>query len=178
MKLIAQGAEAKIFKADNTIIKERPPKKYRIKQIDDELRKTRTRKEAKILERLQQEKFNSPKIISFCDKEMKIEMECINGELMKNKITQNPEKYGKEIGKIIGKLHSKDIIHQDLTTSNIMIKKGKIYLIDFGLSFFSNKEEDKAVDLHLLEKAMQSKHPEICSKAIKKAQKFLKDLKK
>ena len=30
--------------------------------------------------------------------------------------------------------------------------------IDFGLGFFSNKIEDKAVDLHLLKQALESKH--------------------
>ena len=34
----------------------------------------------------------------------------------------------------------------------------KLYFIDFGLGFFSTKAEDKAVDLHLLKQALESKH--------------------
>ena len=44
------------------------------------------------------------------------------------------------------------------TPTNDMIYDKKIYLIDFGLSLYSNKPEDKAVDLHLLKQALESKH--------------------
>ena len=46
-----------------------------------------------------------------------------------------------------------------------MILDKEIYFIDFGLSFFSNKIEDKAVDLHLLRQALESKHYKIWEKA-------------
>jgi len=39
-----------------------------------------------------------------------------------------------------------------------MILREKIYFIDFGLGFISQKVEDKAVDLHLMRQALQSKH--------------------
>ena len=42
----------------------------------------------------------------------------------------------------------------------MILKDNKIYLIDFGLGFFSSKIEDKAVDLHLLKQALESKHYE------------------
>ena len=61
-----------------------------------------------------------------------------------------------KIGRIIGNLHLNEIIHGDLTTSNILIVKEdndlKIYFIDFGLSIVSNHLEDKAVDLYVLER--------------------------
>lgn len=74
------------------------------------------------------------------------------------------------VGSIIAKLHDSDIIHGDLTTSNMMIKcddhsniKKKdeyvIYIIDFGLSYQKNTVEDKAVDLYVLERAFLSSHP-------------------
>ena len=34
----------------------------------------------------------------------------------------------------------------------------KLYFIDFGLSFFSKKIEDKAVDIHVFEEALESTH--------------------
>ena len=37
-------------------------------------------------------------------------------------------------------------------------KENKIYFIDFGLGFISDKIEDKAVDLHLLKQALNTKH--------------------
>ena len=48
-----------------------------------------------------------------------------------------------------------------------MIFKKKVYFIDFGLSFFSEKAEDKAVDLHVLKEALESKHYETGGKAFK-----------
>ena len=42
-----------------------------------------------------------------------------------------------------------------------MIFNKEIHFIDFGLSFFSNKVEDKAVDLNVLWQALHSKHYDI-----------------
>ena len=42
----------------------------------------------------------------------------------------------------------------------MIIKENKIYFIDFGLSFFSSRIEDRAVDLHLVKEALQSTHHE------------------
>ena len=62
------------------------------------------------------------------------------------------------IGENIAKLHDADIIHGDLTTSNMILKEKKVFFIDFGLGFSSHKTEDKAVDLHLLRQALEAKH--------------------
>ena len=68
-------------------------------------------------------------------------------------------------GQNIAYLHSADIIHGDLTTSNAMTLDGEIYIIDFGLSFRSQRSEDKAVDIHLLKQVLNSSHPEVAKKA-------------
>jgi Kae1-associated kinase Bud32 len=50
-----------------------------------------------------------------------------------------------------------------------MILADEIHFIDFGLSFFSDKPEDKAVDLHLLDRALESRHFDLypeCWKAV------------
>lgn len=55
-----------------------------------------------------------------------------------------------ELGRMIAKLHDGDLIHGDLTTSNVMIDlDGGVHLIDFGLSQLSTLSEDKAVDLYV-----------------------------
>ena len=64
----------------------------------------------------------------------------------------------REIGESVAKLHKNDIIHGDLTTSNMILQKEKIYFIDFGLGYISRKTEDKAVDLYLLKQALEAKH--------------------
>ena len=167
MKLIAQGAESKLYLEDNKIIKDRFKKKYRIKYIDEKLRRSRTRRESKILEKLSIIDFQSPELIS-TDKKEKIIMSNIPGLLVKNILEKKYKKLSKEIGEKVAILHNKGIIHGDLTTSNMIFNK-EICFIDFGLSFFSHKTEDKAVDLHLLKQALESKHYKIWEKAFKLA---------
>lgn len=163
-KLIAQGAEARLFLKDGTIIKKRFSKGYRIKEIDERLRKSRTRREAKILEKLSAMDFPSPKLIDN-DKKENLEMEHIKGKLVKDILEKSDYiRLSKEIGEKIAILHNNTIIHGDLTTSNMMLKDNEVFFIDFGLSFFSHKAEDKAVDLHLLKEALESKHYKIWEK--------------
>ncbi|KAK4144267.1 kinase-like domain-containing protein [Dichotomopilus funicola] len=88
----------------------------------------------------------------------------------------------KRIGATIGALHKTGIVHGDLTTSNMMLKpaspveeiqpnghpetenkakalQGDVILIDFGLATQSQSDEDRAVDLYVLERAFASTHP-------------------
>jgi len=166
-KIIARGAEAVIY-ADSSVIKERVRKGYRIKEIDSRLRKFRTKRESKILQKLKQLGFPAPKILNTDDKEMIIEMEKIDGSTVRD-VLENRDyiKLGAEIGKSIAMLHNNGIIHGDLTTSNFIINKkdNRVFFIDFGLGFFSEKTEDKAVDLHLLRQALESKHYTVWKKA-------------
>lgn len=160
MTKIAQGAEAIIYLKDGKIIKERIRKKYRHEEIDKKIRKKTTRFESRLLIKAA-ELVPVPKVLSTCDKAMIIEMEFIEGEKLRDVIDKMSSKERKDVFKRVGtkvaKLHNKGIIHGDLTTSNMIIRE-KIYFIDFGLGFISTKVEDKAVDLHLLKQALQSKH--------------------
>uniref|UniRef100_A0A8C9JIX0 non-specific serine/threonine protein kinase n=1 Tax=Panthera tigris altaica TaxID=74533 RepID=A0A8C9JIX0_PANTA len=69
----------------------------------------------------------------------------------------------KTVGQVLARMHDEDLIHGDLTTSNMLLKPPvgqlNIVLIDFGLSFISALPEDKGVDLYVLEKAFLSTHP-------------------
>lgn len=157
MKLIQEGAEAKIYYKDGTILKERIKKTYRHEAIDSLIRKTNTRKEVKLLEKAK-EHIPVPKVIAHSDKEMTIEMEFIEGKKLRDVVDSgNRKDLFTRVGKKIAKLHNADIIHGDLTTSNILVHD-KIYFVDFGLGFISTKIEDKAVDLHIIKKALESKH--------------------
>jgi len=88
-------------------------------------------------------------------------MDFIDGKVLSKYLDkfddQTREQVCRQIGKQVAILHNNNIIHGDLTTSN-MILADDLYFIDFGLSFTSYKVEDKAVDLHLLRQALESKH--------------------
>jgi len=204
-KTIQQGAEAIIsLDKNNQILKNRIKKSYRIPELDEKLRKKRTKSEAKIINKLQSI-INVPKIIK--TENNKIIMQYINGKKLSEHLENLDYKtISKQIGEILTKLHNQDIIHGDLTTSNMIYKENKknsdinnsqktkttqnklknnkeipnnkilddnqinnfkIYLIDFGLGFHSKKIEDKAVDLHLLQQALNAKHFKIADKCFK-----------
>ena len=165
-KLIAQGAEAKLFLEDNRIVKNRFQKNYRLRVLDNRLRGSRTRREAKVLEKLKAMDFPAPKLINNDEKENLL-MEKIEGKLVKDVLEKaDYRKLCAEIGKTASILHNSSIIHGDLTTSNMILGR-EIYFIDFGLSFFSQKAEDKAVDLHVLKEALESKHYRIGNECFK-----------
>ena len=94
-----------------------------------------------------------------------------------------------KIGRAVGRMHEVGVVHGDLTTSNMMVRPsqsplrngmdgegdyggerleeeeekeegGEIVLIDFGLAAQSLQDEDRAVDLYVLERAFGSTHPE------------------
>lgn len=162
MKLIQQGAEAKIFldEKKNQIIKYRISKSYRIPEIDKKIIKQRTKGETKLLEKASKIIPSSSTEIS--KEENKIRMQYIDGEKLSENLNsfslEKQKKILNKIGESISKLHKSDIIHGDLTTSNMILKKNEIFIIDFGLGYISKKIEDKAVDIHLLKQALEAKH--------------------
>lgn len=157
-KIIAQGAEAILEKNKDIVIKRRIKKEYRIRELDEKLRKQRTKSEVKILKKAF-EITNVPKIIKNDD--FSIEMDFISGDRLSEKLDEYDLKKQIDVmsmvGKELTKIHNENIIHGDLTTSNIILNK-KIFIIDFGLSFISRRIEDKAVDLHLIKQALEAKH--------------------
>lgn len=157
MKQISQGAEAIIYQDEEKVIKERVSKGYRLPIIDKKLRRSRTKAESKIIKKLK-DIIPVPEILE-TDNEEKIEMQFIEGK----KLSEHLEKEDwksilKQLAETLTKLHDQDLIHGDLTTSNMILKDNLVYLIDFGLGFHSHKIEDKAVDLHLLKQALDAKH--------------------
>ena len=160
-KIIFHGAEAIIILDKDKIIKKREKKSYRINELDEKIRKLRTRKETKLLEKASK-LIPVPKIIEVNGKE--ILMEFIKGKKISDELGSFSKiwqlRIFRQIGKNIAKLHNSNIIHGDLTTSNMIFNEenNKVYFIDFGLGFGSHKIEDKAVDLHLLKQALEAKH--------------------
>ena len=153
MEIIASGAEAVIALYGNTIIKTRVNKRYRLKEIDETLRRERTRKEARLISEARRCGVPTPIIKDVTDFEIK--MEYIDGDLLKNVITPA---LSEQAGEIVGKLHSCGLVHGDLTTSNIIFMGGKLFLIDFGLAYIDRTLEARGVDIHVLFQTFESTH--------------------
>ena len=170
-KIIARGAEAIILRdksLSNTLIKKRIAKGYRHPALDEKLRKLRTRQESRLLEKASNI-IPIPRLIKTDEISKTLIIEEIKGKKLANHLEKikNYQLICRQIGKSLAKLHDNSIIHGDLTTSNLILgkKDSKVYFIDFGLGFHSIKNEDKAVDLHVLKEALQAKHPSIYKKA-------------
>jgi len=164
-EILAKGAESDIYSSywmdEETISKVRNGKNYRIKEIDEKIRKARTKKEAKLLTDVKKSGVRSPILYDIDLLNKSIVMEKIIGPLFKDFIEtlddNEKESLSIAIGENIGRMHKSDIIHGDITSSNIIINdKNEIVFIDFGLGKYSNLIEDKCVDLIVLKKSLQS----------------------
>jgi Kae1-associated kinase Bud32 len=158
-----RGAEATVETDEGKILKNREPKKYRHRELDQKIREERSETEVKLMQEAIKYGVNAPRPEK--KDSSTIAMEKIDGKLLKEVIDEKPELL-EELGENVSKLHSTDIIHGDLTTSNVLVDE-ELFLIDFGLSFRSQRVEDRAVDIHLLKQVLNSSHPEIAEEAWK-----------
>jgi Kae1-associated kinase Bud32 len=164
--VIYQGAEAKICKSKylnfDVIKKRRISKKYRIKEIDSKLISYRTKEESKLITEARHCGVCVPIIYDVDLKNGIITMEYLKGHRVKDILNNISEEKRKEICKKIGesiaRLHNEDIIHGDITTSNMILLNDKIHFIDFGLGEKNIDIESKGVDLHVLMEAIESTH--------------------
>ncbi|XP_046427423.1 EKC/KEOPS complex subunit Tp53rk isoform X2 [Neodiprion fabricii] len=196
-EIVKQGAEARLFKGTYlgrpALIKERFVKKYRHPDLDTLLTKDRTKGEARAIVRAKAAGVKTPALFLVDFDRRRIYMEYINDAItLKDYIDSNisdKENVGclisfiaEQVGSAVARLHSRNIIHGDLTTSNMLLKnypvsqrertgekdeknnfEGEIILIDFGLAHVESTAEDKAVDLYVLERALLSAHSEVPS---------------
>ena len=156
--LIAKGAESNIVKSSylgrDAVLKNRISKNYRIPEIDNKIRKARTKLEAKLLSDVKKAGVVTPILYDVDLHDKTILMEEIKGDLVKDIINED---LAYEIGENIAKFHNLNIIHGDITSSNMMVNdKNQLVFIDFGLGRYPDLFEDKAVDLLVLKKSLQS----------------------
>ncbi len=162
-KPFAWGAEAELYKTrvlgEKAVVKKRGEKKYRVKELDEKLRRTRTRTEARILAEAKKTGVRVPAILEISEYE--ITMELVEGKLLREKLNEKNDRSISRVlsiaGSYLASLHNANIVHGDFTPANIIVSKAKPVIIDFGLGGFSREQEDKAVDLLLMKKALADK---------------------
>lgn len=179
--LLKQGAEAKLYLSTfydkPCVIKERFKKSYRHPDLDQSLTVQRTKGEVRAMLRCRMNGIKTPTVYFVDMTTYRIYMEQITNSVtvkdyivdIQSKITDHEEAMkilqplGKKIGEILSIMHKNNIVHGDLTTSNILLQGNPdnldLVLIDFGLSRSEMLPEDKGVDLYVLERALLSTHP-------------------
>ncbi|XP_034725922.1 EKC/KEOPS complex subunit TP53RK [Etheostoma cragini] len=177
-ELLKQGAEARVYRAEflgkPTIVKERFPKRYRHPVLDEKLTHRRTVQEVRSILRCRRAGISAPVVyfVDYASHCIFLE-EIVGSSTVRDHIASTKrsdsckelERLADRVGQILAKMHDEDVIHGDLTTSNMLLRCGledgefDLFLIDFGLSYISALPEDKGVDLYVLEKAFLSTHP-------------------
>lgn len=169
--LIAKGAEAYIYSGKwfgrKVIKKLRISKSYRTKELDCHLREKRSRREVKLLLEAKKVGVPTPLVLAAWPESYTIIMEYVEGDLLKDFLLTSKRKMKSKIqimeqlGRLVGKLHSENIIHGDLTTSNVIITPNlRVLIIDFGLGKFSSTIEQKGEEVRVLIESLLSVHYE------------------
>ncbi len=162
---LKRGAEAELrrtqFLGRDAVEKYRVPKAYRLTQLDEELRRARIRTESRLMSEARAAGVAVPILYDINLVDNKIVMEFVDGPTLKEVLDRGgppAREAAREIGRIAGRLHRAGIIHGDLTTSNMILRGGRIVLIDFSLGGKGDTAEERGVDLHLLREALTGAH--------------------
>ncbi len=169
MKLVKKGAEADIYLASwngqTSILKIRKKKKYRIDSLDQRIRTLRTIREARLISESKSFGITTPIVYFVDERKCMIYLQLIQGKLVKDLPPKKIIKISREIGKLIGTLHKNGIMHGDLTTSNFILSKNRLVILDFGLAQKTDKIDDYAIDLRLFKEVLNSAHVQIMEDA-------------
>jgi TP53 regulating kinase-like protein len=165
--LVKKGAEASLYLAHwhgrKVMMKKRLPKKYRLLELDEQIKTYRTTHEPQLIHEAKKAGVSTPTIFLVDIKNATIIMEFIEGKQVKQLLSEVSKSERQclcfRIGELIGRLHKCGIVHGDLTTSNMILNsEGEIFFVDFGLGEKSKELEARGVDLHLMKRALQSTH--------------------
>jgi Kae1-associated kinase Bud32 len=162
------GAEARLDSSEwmgrEVVLKQRVVKGYRHPSLDKSLQTFRLKNEVRLMLEARRAGIAVPVIYSVDFADNRVVMEEIKGVRVKDALNTLPLEDARgvceKIGEIAARLHASDIVHGDLTTSNMLLEGDRIVVIDFSLGSKTSELEDKGVDMHLLEEAFHSAHHE------------------
>jgi len=163
------GAESVIrkvgWRSRMLVAKHRDTKRYRRPEIDARIRTQRTEHEARTLLRLADLGLPVPSIIFIDQANNIIYMQMIEGVELRtglNESGNDPSQLAAKLGELAATMHLSGIAHGDLTLSNVLVdKRNTLWLVDLGLGLFTEQVEDMAIDIHLLERSLDSTHPSL-----------------
>lgn len=169
---VGHGAEAivetDVWLGRSVLAKRRAAKPYRHPELDARLRDERTRDEANLLIAARAAGVPVPVVYDADRAGATLRLQRIEGPPLRELLDDDPDAVAEgrmaALGRILARLHDAGLTHGDLTTSNILVPGGRdarpedLVLIDFGLGQFTPEAEDRAVDLHVVEEAMEATH--------------------
>ena len=155
----------------SAVFKVRRPMPYRLRVLDAEIRTRRTAREAAMLHASKGAGVPTPALYHLDLASSTIVMEYIEGERLKDAVgAMGPgavEGEFRAMGMAVGRLHAAGIMHGDVTTANVVRRRGRLVFLDFGLSIRSDRLEDHAVDLRLVKETIGGAHTAVAGSALK-----------
>src|SRR5207245_8781083 len=162
------GAEADIYvttwNGRKSILKIRKSKDYRNELLDNRIRRLRTTREENMISEVKSFGISTPLVYFVDQKKCEIFLQYVPGKLVRDLPNGTIIKACKKIGRIVGTLHKNGIMHGDLTTSNFILTREGLIIIDFGLAQKTEKVEDQAIDLRLFKEVLNNAHIHIDDK--------------
>lgn len=172
--LLYRGAEADVLLGEwqglDAVFKIRKPLSYRLKALDESIRRQRTLREADMIRAAKKTGADAPFTFAVDVPRSTIVMEYIEGERLRDLIgpmgAVDLAEAFRRFGRGVGMLHSAGIMHGDLTTANVVMRRGSPVFIDFGLANHSTRVEDHAVDLRLIKETLAGAHSAEAAEAL------------
>ena len=152
-----QGAEAVVdLDPPDSVTKRRVRKTYRHADLDERLRRRRTRTEARLTSEARRLGVPTPIVLDVDPAEGRLVFEHVGGADLRAALS---EPRVRAIGRHLARCHVGGFVHGDPTPRNVRVDagtdgEGRVYLIDFGLGYYTDDVEDHAMDLHVFEGAL------------------------
>ena len=141
-----RGAEATVEIGEETVEKHRITKEYRHPTLDTRLRQERLRAEARLTSAARREGVPTPVIYDIDPVATTLTLERVGECDLVHAIDTDR---CRSVGQHLAQIHTAGFVHGDPTVRNVRAASEQTYLIDFGLGYYTEHEEDHAMDLHV-----------------------------
>ena len=169
---VSRGAEASLHAVEwlglPALRKDRETKSYRPKNLDERLKRERTRNEVRLLTEARRLGVRTPIVYDVDLLNHRLILEQLPGPTLKELLESAKDNVAlveapvRALGKAIGRLHSGGVSHGDLTSSNILYPEGAEgdpALLDLSMGSRNAGVEERGIDLHLVEEDLKALHP-------------------
>jgi N6-L-threonylcarbamoyladenine synthase/protein kinase Bud32 len=144
------GAEATVEIGDERVTKRRVPKSYRHPELDARLRRNRTVLEARLTSEARRHGVPTPVVYDVDPQEGRLVFECVGEADLREELTADRVR---DVARHLATIHDAGFVHGDPTTRNVRVGR-RTSLIDFGLGYYTDDDEDYAMDLHVFAQSL------------------------
>ncbi len=146
-----QGAEATVTFEGDRVIKERNPRAYRHPDLDRRLRRERTRAEARLTSEARRAGVPTPVVRDVDPTDGRLVFQRVGKCDLREALSAERVR---TVAGHLAVLHGAGFVHGDPTTRNVRVDGAgegpDLFLVDFGLGYYTDDPEDHAMDLHVL----------------------------